>query len=409
LSPWRKRLGDLRKLIRQAEDNYFEPDVFRMNVNGAIQTARTVTFLIQKDKSRIPGFERWYDANVIQAFRNDPVMDWLKDSRNYIEKEGDLELYSGCELQTLFSYTEEGPRLSLKDSGYLFIGLTKLMRRMRKIFPTGIFRDSAISIDRRWVATTLPSHELVEALLHGYARLLEVVESLEKHLGTERPPPRDLDLWAGAKRNRRSYVKTDDGKIYTLGRTSIDYSRADLEKIQDRFDRGGFGQKFKDAFRVIRDVELAVDRFGIIASDLYVQDGYHVTLGILLGSPLVPPTMVSPQFADHADKLIFWHEVARMADYDKEFCGLVFISEIWIRSIEGFPQRRIRELEITGEALQIVSANSEGQCALKTIPLIKSNDRLMPDLASAETHTKISPNFLAPVRTAWAARSARQG
>jgi hypothetical protein len=112
--PWRKRLGDLAQLIEQANATYFEPDLFRINVNNAIQTARTVTFLIQKHKASIKDFDEWYLAHVLEPFKNDRIMNWLKESRNRIEKEGDLEVYSECTLETVFSYTDEGPRISLK-------------------------------------------------------------------------------------------------------------------------------------------------------------------------------------------------------------------------------------------------------------------------------------------------------
>jgi hypothetical protein len=112
--PWRKRLGDLAQLIEQDDATYFEPDLFRINVNNAIQTARTVTFLIQKHKASIKDFDEWYLTHVLKPFKNDRIMNWLKEARNRIEKEGDLEVYSECTLETVFSYTDEGPRISLK-------------------------------------------------------------------------------------------------------------------------------------------------------------------------------------------------------------------------------------------------------------------------------------------------------
>jgi hypothetical protein len=63
-----------------------------LNVNNAIQTARTITFLIQKNKATINDFDRWYAKNVLDRFGGDSIMNWLKESRNYIEKEGDLDV-----------------------------------------------------------------------------------------------------------------------------------------------------------------------------------------------------------------------------------------------------------------------------------------------------------------------------
>src|SRR5882762_8060466 len=115
VTPWYKRLKDLRQLIYQADQTYFEPDLFRLNVNNAIQTARTVTFMIQKNKETIKDFDAWYGRNVLEPFSQDRIMKWLKESRNHIEKEGDLDINSRCDLETIFSYTDRGPRMSLKD------------------------------------------------------------------------------------------------------------------------------------------------------------------------------------------------------------------------------------------------------------------------------------------------------
>lgn len=71
MTPWRRRLGDYSQLLHQADHTYFEPDLFRLNAQNAIQTARTVTFLIKKNKSTIPDFEAWYQENVLDVFAAD--------------------------------------------------------------------------------------------------------------------------------------------------------------------------------------------------------------------------------------------------------------------------------------------------------------------------------------------------
>lgn len=94
MTAWERRLKDLAQTLANCASTYFDPDAFRMNVNHFLQTSRTVTFIIQKDKAKIPNFIAWYDANVLKKWRGDVVMDWARDSRNIIEKEGDLDLNS---------------------------------------------------------------------------------------------------------------------------------------------------------------------------------------------------------------------------------------------------------------------------------------------------------------------------
>ena len=86
MRPWERRLRDLAQLLRNCGETYFSPDLFRQNTNQFLQTSRTVTFIIQKNKADTPGFEAWYKTNVLQPWSNDPVMSWAKDARNVIEK-----------------------------------------------------------------------------------------------------------------------------------------------------------------------------------------------------------------------------------------------------------------------------------------------------------------------------------
>lgn len=106
--PWERRLKDLAQLLKNCETTYFDPELYRMNTNQFLQTARTVTFIIQKNKATIPCYETWYAENVIKPWANDPLMTWAKNSRNQIEKEGDLDLYSSLGVSLIYSYTKLG-------------------------------------------------------------------------------------------------------------------------------------------------------------------------------------------------------------------------------------------------------------------------------------------------------------
>jgi hypothetical protein len=396
--PWRKRLGDLAQLIEQADATYFEPDLFRINVNNAIQTARTVTFLIQKHKASIKDFDEWYLAHVLEPFKNDRIMNWLKESRNRIEKEGDLEVYSECILETVFSYTDEGPRISLKNEGLLFIGVKRLIRRIRDIFPTGVFRDSAISVERRWIATSLRDFEITDALVYGHSALLKVVDSLDEYIAAPRGPNQSLSK-IGSRTARRVYLKTDDGKFYRLGSRQTDRQPIDVDRLGDRYDMDAIRQ----AFNSTGDLKLASDRFTELASSLLIKDGYHITIGFLLDEDGKVIQMVQPHFTDHVDKIIFWREMALAAEVDTNFYGIIFISEIWIRFTAGFPQRRISDLPIAGEGLQILAADRD-TCIVRTVPFVKVGDAMQSDLSKGEVSTEGLPNFLVPLRKAWEAR-----
>ena len=77
-----KRLYDARAHWDQSNINYFDPNLFRMNVNAMIQALRSVTFLLQKKKSLIGSFEPWYKGWQ-EKMRQDPSLKWLLAARKY--------------------------------------------------------------------------------------------------------------------------------------------------------------------------------------------------------------------------------------------------------------------------------------------------------------------------------------
>jgi hypothetical protein len=88
-----RRLEDVHRFWHQAERTYFEPDEFRIAIQAAIQTARQVSFVLQKNKALIPDFDEWYKGwqEKLAAI---PLMRWMVEARNQIEKQGDLEAYN---------------------------------------------------------------------------------------------------------------------------------------------------------------------------------------------------------------------------------------------------------------------------------------------------------------------------
>jgi hypothetical protein len=56
-------------------------------LNAFLSAARSVTFLIQKERSKAPTFADWWDARRA-GMRNDQAMRFFLDLRNYSQKEG---------------------------------------------------------------------------------------------------------------------------------------------------------------------------------------------------------------------------------------------------------------------------------------------------------------------------------
>ncbi|MDB4491475.1 hypothetical protein N9260_00460 [bacterium] len=103
ISSAERRLDDAVIFWKRAHDFYFDPDEFRRNVQTSIQTFRTVTFLPQKAKASIPGFESWYDPKM-KTMGDDARLRWAIKARNKIEKQGDLETQSKLIVEHIASW-----------------------------------------------------------------------------------------------------------------------------------------------------------------------------------------------------------------------------------------------------------------------------------------------------------------
>lgn len=104
-----RRLAQVHQHWHEAEQAYFNPDNFLVAIQTAIQTLRTVTFILQSNKRLFSNFDVWYDSWQ-DKLRADPLMRWMVDARNKIEKQGDLEMHSFVRAEIMASYYDDGPR-----------------------------------------------------------------------------------------------------------------------------------------------------------------------------------------------------------------------------------------------------------------------------------------------------------
>lgn len=99
------RLQQGHRLWHQMQAEYTNPDAFCANLNATIQALRSVTFIIQKEHDAIPDFEQWYEG-WRERMKRDPLMKWLVEARNRIEKEGDPKTYSSARVGVLAGWSD---------------------------------------------------------------------------------------------------------------------------------------------------------------------------------------------------------------------------------------------------------------------------------------------------------------
>lgn len=155
----RRRLDQSHQLWHRALASYPEVDAFCLEVNSLIPALRSVTWLLQKDLKHRDGFEAWYVERQ-DAMRADPVLRWLVDARNRIEKQGDLELRSTARVSVIASWLP-APYDDFDMPPLLPPAAIAFILAARGI-PDEIRDEGILKVERRWVSGGLPDLELLD-------------------------------------------------------------------------------------------------------------------------------------------------------------------------------------------------------------------------------------------------------
>ena len=374
-----------------------------MNSNQFLQTARTVTFLIQKNKAQIPEFDSWYTRTVLDPWAQDAVMMWAKDARNQIEKRGDLELNSSLDVALVFSYDEEDDLLlEIFDPKLIMVGVKQLTRFARKHLPSGVSDSAVVKVERRWVTSSLKDWELLTALTYVYARMYDLCVSLAGHLDYALdegiPEPSSLDLVRTDARKTR-YLKLRDTFVTRLVQDYIPYNPEfvppnSLVQLVDRFKRQG----------AVSSLEVAVGRHELLARETFEQFGSHMPMVFLFDDAWNWIDMITTMPADQSEKYIFWRSMEDRILYNKAH-ALIYVYEAWIRDIERYPKRLTHTLPVRGEILVVVGMDSEGNVVSRDMEIVREVEQRKPRLVTIDNEkSKLKPsiwNFLIPAERAF--------
>jgi hypothetical protein len=290
-----QRLADAHRLWHQAEAAYFDPDAFRVAVQNAIQILRTVTFILQKHKAAVPGFEQWYGVKDQpgewqKRLTADPLMRWMVDARNKIEKQSDLESHSMVRAEIVASYLEEGPHIEVP--AHLFDSVKTLLHKIPNTASGEyIRRHGLLRIQRRWVENTLTDHELLDAVAIAYGKIAELVHDAHRQIGLS--PPQTIDDESGVSYDlpamgwrfpcmighefpRSMLISLADGSRveFDIKPVPMTLDSARVAALLERYGGNPFEVMRRDCET---DAELAAGYFAL-ARTLFLRDGYHLTM-----------------------------------------------------------------------------------------------------------------------------------
>jgi hypothetical protein len=375
-----------------------------MSCNQFLTTSRTVNFLIQKDKSSIPDFESWYTKHVVTGWAGDAVMSWGKDSRNHIEKEGDLDMESELSVTLIFSYDEDiDVSIECGRSELVRATIRHLIKYAEKRLPPRISDAAVLRIQRRWVANSLPKQELLHALAYIYTRQRVLAAALASHLGhelpTSIPEATNLDEFREQQQLQARYIKLSDHRLVSLTSKTIhqvpDYCPPPwLQELASE----------RDTAKGLPGLRRQIEFHAKMAEGTFRQFGNHVPMMWMYNDEghVVDYGGVRPD--DPATKYIYWRTIADRVAYLRPE-SMIWVSEIWIRGRVDERELPVHELPITGEGLHVVGIDKTGAVEQVYWDIIRDSPEERPRLVWRDAavpprfHT---PNFLLPVKRAFA-------
>jgi hypothetical protein len=358
--PWERRLRDLSRFLLSCGETYFTPDLFRQNTNQFLQTSRTVTFIIQKNKANIADYDSWYAEHVLNPWAKDMVMTWAKDARNVIEKEGDLDMHSYLAVSVVFSHIPcEDVIVDTPRPFLLQADINKIAKFAKIKLPRGVLDAAVLQIERRWVANSLPEHELISALTYVYSSVYRVCYDLAAHLGHELdasiPHPTDLDPTSNDVAKTR-FIKLGKPNVGRMKTTRVDYAR----DFQPPLGLVELNRELT-AMPPPKSLHDIVRRTAKMAEFTFIHHGNHVQMLFLFDDNWKQIDYLTTAFADQADKFLFWRNAAKRASYLRA-AAFVWVSETWVRQLSNNnDDLSVREMPIIGEQLHVIGGAVDGE------------------------------------------------
>jgi hypothetical protein len=341
-----------------------------------------VTFILQKEGDAIPDFVPWYEA-WRDRMKQDSLMRWLVEARNWIEKEGDLKTYSSARVSVLAGWSDPYPIAEAEVDPLLSTEAIAENLPDFRVAPT-IRRESVLIVERRWVARELSDHELLDALAHCYGILATLVVGAHRKCGfamrtfkaeSHEPKPVRTEHLEGrlpcmvATAEARSVrIHLPTGKFLTAARIFL---KADPRRMEQSAKRYGCTEGSVRRRRPGEDLTAASSEWFQHAKQVLAADRYHHSL-VLLETADGQAELHFLEIPDRAGLYVLARQLADEVERTGAI-GLIHIAEFWAARLQDVKAGQLSsELPGKKEVLQLIAATADGRMRVHSVEFRKN-------------------------------------
>jgi hypothetical protein len=404
-----RRLRDAFQHWRQLEQDYFNPDRFRMALNSFLQESRNVTFILQKNKVKVTGFDAWY-ASWQERMKADPILRWAVESRNRITKQGDLETESQCLVRFSSDWTDE---LTREFRANPIAPSEAIIAHVLQSVPREVLSEEGlVCIERRWIDTNLPDTEILQATSHILLALSDLIRDAHEQILSKEFPDLQCELSPKLARFRDTYplelANVDDTRKVWVQATSSEKIKYDITgSAQSRKEIESFAADAHARYGLIEPergtrpdplaLTSAIALFDEASRKMLEKDGrlYPVIHALDAGSRRV--YQISLIMHSRAAKHLAIRRAALLLE-NCEIAWAVLTGEAWIATVEtGQPFRHAVNHPARQEALTLNAVSATGQFMNRYVIFERSDGRIV---FGTEQNDESPANIMVPILAA---------
>jgi len=400
VKPAYKRLFDVQAHWHKADENYFNPNEFRVAINSCIQELRNVTFVLQNNKRNIPNFESWYEPWQ-EKMRANKYLKWLVSSRNYIVKQGDLELHSVLRIEVIGSYIDGEIKIFERLFDPKLTNDEIYLATIECGLPKEVLENSYVKLERRWIDKKYPDYELLDMLGMCWAAVEELLSDVPDLDGKNKDikeehshlPPcmhkgsEDHSIWMK--------VVGDSLVPSELHIESVSPTKEDIDKAKNRYGSSPIREEKIE----LSDFQGVCNVFLKQAMHVLKKDGHHVHLAALFSNEK-SVSFVELRNDDQADKF----RTAKYLGSEVDKIGadkVIVISETWSAPYDSANHYRpASQSPDRTEALSLIAISKNGEGHTVLVPFTRNDGEIeFGDIQRTEGVEGV--NFIQPIVNSW--------